>query len=78
MAKLPPHLMVISFVVFISLNLVENLIHFSIGRNVENQDNGKVEFKMPSVYDLMKIVVIMILFGILQAFFTYIAVKGDL
>lgn len=78
MVKLPPHLMIISFVVFISLNLVENLIHFSIGRNVENQDNGKVELKMPGIYDLMKIVVIMILFGLLQAFFTYVAVKRDM
>lgn len=74
MVKLP-HLMVISFSVFIVLNFVENLIHFSIGRNVENKDNVRVQFKIPSGYDLVKIVFIMLFFGLLQGFFTCMAVK---
>ena len=69
------HLMIISFSVFIVLNFVENLIHFSIGRNVENMNNPQVQFKMPSAHDLKKIVFIMILFGMLQAFFTCVAMK---
>lgn len=68
-------LMLISFSVFIVLNFVENLIHFSIGRNVENKNNTKVQFTMPSAYDLTKIVIIMIVFGLLQGLFTCIAVK---
>lgn len=66
------HIIPISAGVFLILNMFENIIHFSIGRNIKDKNNsyiGDIEF--PEYYDIIKIVVIMIVFAFLQAFFTY-------
>ena len=57
-----------SSVVFIILNLVENFIHYSIGRS---HDKNKMEYKLPPKEDILKIVIVMIIFALLQAFLTY-------
>jgi hypothetical protein len=62
----------ISFFVFIFLNIIENLLHFTNGR----KENEKVfQFTMPNKRDWLKIVIIMIVFALLQggitAFFHY-------
>lgn len=57
--------------VFIVLNTIENFIHFTIGRNVNNKDKlVPLKFEMPSTYDLIKIVGVMLIFAFLQGFFT--------
>jgi hypothetical protein len=63
---------IISFFVFIFLNIIENLLHFTNGR----QENQKIfQLVMPKKRDWIKIVIIMIVFAILQggitAFFHY-------
>lgn len=63
------NLIIISFFVFIFLNLIENLIHYNIGRHTD-----KTEFIVitnPPYRDWFKIAVIMFIFGLLQGFLTY-------
>ena len=58
-------------VVFIILNIIENYIHYNIGRHHDSQ----LEFKNPSSSDWMKIIITMIIFAILQGFFTLVLDK---
>lgn len=62
---------IVSMLVFLVLNIIENIIHFSIGRNIEKKYDVAFELKMPGKYDIIKITVIMIIFSILQGIFTY-------
>ena len=62
------HLVIVSFMVFIILNIIENYIHYNIGRN---RDSQYIELSMPSTDDWLKIIIIMICFATLQAYFTY-------
>lgn len=62
----PQHLFLISFSVFIILNVVENVYHYSIGRL---SDKKNVKWVMPSRLDWIRIVIVMVIFGLLQAFF---------
>ncbi len=60
-----------SIFVFMVLNIVENLIHFSIGRNVENKKElTKVNLEMHNTNDIIKIVIVMCIFALLQGLFT--------
>lgn len=68
----PNHLILISACVFIVLNMVENIIHFSIGRNIKDKNNSYIgDIEIPELYDLIKIMFIMLVFAILQASLTY-------
>jgi hypothetical protein len=60
------HLLAISFLVFIIVNLVENLIHYNIGRHT----NAQLIFETPTTYDWWRIIIVMIIFGILQGALT--------
>jgi hypothetical protein len=58
--------------VFLVLNMFENIIHFSIGRNIEEKDNANIGvIEIPEYYDIIKIIFIMVVFAFLQAIFTY-------
>lgn len=61
-----------SFIVFIILNFIENLIHYSIGRN-SNENN--IQFSRPTTIDWIRIIIIMIIFGFLQGFFSFLLDK---
>uniref|UniRef100_A0A6C0LBY1 Uncharacterized protein n=1 Tax=viral metagenome TaxID=1070528 RepID=A0A6C0LBY1_9ZZZZ len=67
----PNHLIIISMAVFLALNMFENIIHFSIGRNIKEKDNPNIGIEFPEYYDIIKIMFIMIVFAFLQAIFTY-------
>lgn len=68
----PNHLILISMGVFLALNMFENIIHFSIGRNIKEKDNANIGvIEIPEYYDIIKIIVIMVAFAFLQAIFTY-------
>jgi len=67
----PNHLIIISMGVFLALNMFENIIHFSIGRNIKEKDNPNIEIEIPEYYDIIKIMFIMVVFAFLQAIFTY-------
>ncbi len=73
------HIFVFSFLVFIVLNVIENVIHYNIGKFHEGNVNGKpigktsvagFHFTNPSNVDWLRIVVIMLIFAVLQGFFT--------
>ncbi len=64
-------IVIASTIAFIFLNLFENIIHFSIGRNVENKNEPNLQLTIPGGYDFIKIIVIMTIFSILQGLFTY-------
>jgi hypothetical protein len=66
--RLPSNIFMASFVAFIILNIIENYIHYNIGRNRE--DTEFIKLSNPSKKDWIRIIVIMIIFAILQAFFT--------
>jgi hypothetical protein len=57
--------------VFLVLNMFENIIHFSIGRNINEKNNVNIKIELPEYYDIIKIIFIMMLFAFLQAIFTY-------
>ncbi len=61
------YLVIISMLVFGILNVIENLIHYNIGRSHEN---GGFIFNIPSLNDFYKIIFIMIVFGLAQGLLT--------
>ena len=67
----PNHLIIISMGVFLILNMFENIIHFSIGRNINEKNNFNIKIELPEYYDIIKIIFIMMVFAFLQAIFTY-------
>ena len=62
------HIFFISFVVFIFLNIVENYVHYNIGRHPEA--NG-IKLSLPTSNEWVKIILVMFIFAILQGGFTY-------
>ncbi len=66
--RLPSNIFMASFVAFIILNIIENYIHYNIGRNREKEEF--ISLSMPTKKDWMKIIIIMIVFAILQGAFT--------
>jgi hypothetical protein len=61
------HIVIISFIVFIILNIIENYIHYNIGRN---RNVEGIKLSNPSFKDWIKIIITMIIFGILQGSLT--------
>lgn len=61
------HVLIISMGVFVVLNLIENYFHFTIGFNVKEED---FNFPKPSIGDWSKIILLMVIFGYLQGWFT--------
>jgi hypothetical protein len=66
------HIFVFSFLVFIVLNVVENVIHYNIGKFHDRGEGGVAgyHFTNPSNTDWVRIIVIMFVFAILQGVFT--------
>ncbi|NBV14805.1 MAG: hypothetical protein EBS07_12185 [Sphingobacteriia bacterium] len=62
---------VISFIVFAILNIIENLIHFNIGRNSSEFIS---HFDTPNHTEWFNIISTMFVFAFLQAALTYIFV----
>jgi len=62
------HIFIISFLIFIFLNITENFIHYNIGRH--NEDDI-VKLILPSKRDWIKIIIVMVVFAFLQGGFTY-------
>ena len=61
------HLIVVSFCVYIVVNLFENLIHYNIGRF----SNKETRLELPTKQDFYKIVIVMFAFALLQGLLTY-------
>jgi hypothetical protein len=60
-------LILISFFVYIFVNLVENLIHYNIGKF----SNKETKLELPSKKDWIKILMVMCIFALLQGLLTY-------
>jgi hypothetical protein len=60
------HLFIISFIIFALLNIVENVIHYNIGKT----SNAELKFTNPTIIDWKKIIITMIIFALLQGFLT--------
>jgi hypothetical protein len=61
------HVFIVSFCVFIVLNLIENLLHYNIGRHSDSE----LVLNSPTKKDWIRIIIVMIIFAILQGVFTY-------
>ena len=61
------HIIVISVVVYIFVNLFENIIHYNIGKF----SNRATEISLPTMMDWIKIIIVMFLFAVLQGILTY-------
>ena len=65
---------VFSFMIFIVLNVIENVIHYNIGKyhDQTTSDRGvaSIHFTNPSNTDWVRIIMIMFIFAILQGVFT--------
>ena len=62
----PHHIFIISATIYFILNLVENYLHYTLGRS----HNKKFEFTYPSFNEWIQIFIIMIIFSFLQGWFT--------
>jgi hypothetical protein len=63
------HIFLISVIVFVVLNIIENVIHYNIGRQ-HDVSVGEIKAYAPSEGDWVRIIVIMTIFAILQGLFT--------
>ena len=59
-------LFVVSFFVYVVVNMIENLIHYSIGKH-SDQD---VRFEIPTSIDWVKIIAVMLIFAGIQGVLT--------
>ena len=62
------HLFIISFFIYAFINIIENYIHYNIGRH--NESDYNIKFSNPSKSDWVKIVVVMFVFALLQGILT--------
>jgi|LauGreDrversion4_2_1035121.scaffolds.fasta_scaffold07928_3 hypothetical protein len=60
----------ISMAVYVTLNLVENTIHYNIGRNFDIEHIRNIHFIPPSSIDFSRIISVMFVFAVLQGIFT--------
>jgi hypothetical protein len=65
----------ISMAVYIVINLVENTIHYNIGRNFDIEDVRDTKFITPSSVDITRIIAVMAVFAVLQGLFTAILTR---
>ena len=56
------HIIVISFFVYLFVNFFENIIHYNIGKF----SNKETKIELPSKKDIIKIVIVMCVFALLQ------------
>ena len=60
------HIIIISFFVYLFVNIFENVIHYNIGRF----SNKETKLELPSEKDFIKIAVVMCVFALLQGLLT--------
>ena len=60
------HIIVISFFVYIFVNLFENIIHYNIGKF----SNKETKLELPNKKDFIKIIIVMCVFAFIQGLLT--------
>lgn len=63
------NLIIISFCVFLFINLLENLIHYNIGRH---REEDYIALSIPTKVDWIKIIIVMFIFALLQGILTFL------
>ena len=61
------NIIIISFFVYLFVNLIENLIHYNIGKF----SNNVTKLDIPSEQDWNKIILVMCIFALIQGLLTY-------
>jgi hypothetical protein len=59
------HLIIVSFIVYIFVNMTENMIHYNIGRR------NNLNFEWPTGPEFLLIFMVMITFAGIQGFLTF-------
>jgi len=67
-SKSSAHLILISFTVYLFVNLFENIIHYNIGKFSDHE----TRIDIPTKKDWFKIIVVMCVFALLQGLLTYV------
>ena len=62
------HLIIISFIVYLFVNLFENIIHYNIGKFSDRE----TQIDIPTNKDWFKIIVVMCTFALIQGLLTYL------
>ena len=62
------HLIIVSFTIYLFVNLFENVIHYNIGKFSDRE----TQIDIPTQKDWFKIIVVMCVFALLQGLLTYI------
>lgn len=75
MKVIPKHIFIISTLVYVVINLIENTIHYNIGRNFDIEHLHDVVYIPPSSLDFVRIISVMAIFAILQGIFTVMLVN---
>jgi len=70
MHDITKHIFIISALVYVVINLLENTIHYNIGRNFNIKNFHDIVYVPPSSLDFVRIVSVMAVFAILQGIFT--------
>jgi len=65
MQVIPKHIFIISTLVYVIINLIENTIHYNIGRNFDIKHFHDIVYVPPSSLDFVRIVSVMAVFAIL-------------
>ena len=60
------NLIIISFIVYLFVNLFENLVHYNIGKFSDKD----TKLEIPTERDWVKIIIVMIVFALLQGLLT--------
>ena len=62
------HLITVSFLVYLFVNLFENIIHYNIGKFTDRE----TKIDIPTRKDWIKIIIVMCTFALIQGLLTYI------
>lgn len=62
------HLIIVSFTVYLFVNLFENIIHYNIGKFSDRE----TQIDIPTRKDWVKIIVVMCTFALIQGLLTYV------
>lgn len=62
------HLIIVSFTIYLFVNLFENVIHYNIGKFSDQE----TKIDIPTRKDWFKIIVVMCTFALIQGILTYV------
>ena len=62
------HLITVSFIVYLFVNLFENVIHYNIGKFSDHE----TKIDIPTRKDWFKIIIVMCTFALIQGLLTYV------